>query len=243
MVVYGLWLAALCLSSFTLVLFGWGNGLADIGADCNDSIHDGCEVVFRARATTFASLTWFALFLAWEMVHMRRSFFRMVPKSKKYLTQWCHDVWRNKFLFWSIIGGIVTMFPILYIPGLNTEVFKHTGISWEWGIVFVESVLFIAGIEAWKFAKRVYFRRKAAKVGDAKLDLESRTFGHYFTQRASSSDRVDRSGSGGDGGSGDGAKAESDAEKAANLNKPSSSSSSPASASGQNGVDEKRAGV
>ncbi|CDM32435.1 Probable transposable element [Penicillium roqueforti FM164] len=36
------------------------------------------------------------------MVNMRRSFFRMQPKSKKYFTQWMYDVWRNKFLFWSI---------------------------------------------------------------------------------------------------------------------------------------------
>jgi Na+-exporting ATPase len=180
MIVYGLWLACLCLASFTLVLFGFGNGTADIGTDCNISVGDGCRVVFRARATTFASLTWFALFLAWEMLHMRRSFFRMQPKSKYPFTQWFRDVWRNQFLFWSIVGGIVTMFPILYIPGLNTTVFKHAPITWEWGIVFVESVLFFCGIEAWKFAKRIYFRRKAKK-SQAGPDLETRTFGHYFT--------------------------------------------------------------
>lgn len=187
MIVYGLWLACMCLASFTLVLFGFGNGQDDIGTDCNISVGDNCRVVFRARATTFASLTWFALFLAWEMLHMRRSFFRMQPKSKLYFTQWFHDVWRNQFLFWSIVGGIVTMFPILYIPGLNTTVFKHAPISWEWGIVFVESVLFFAGIEAWKFAKRIYYRKRAKKAG-ASLDLETRTFGHYFTQSKSDND-------------------------------------------------------
>ncbi|KAG9250708.1 putative sodium P-type ATPase [Emericellopsis atlantica] len=200
MVVYGLWLAALCLTAFTLVLFGWGAGKADIGTNCNERIENGCEIVFRARATTFAALTWFALFLAWEMVNMRRSFFRMQPGSKKYFTQWFHDVWRNQFLFWAIIGGIVTMFPILYIPGLSDYAFKHTGIDWEWGIVFVESILFFMGIEAWKFAKRVYFRRKA-KHASKGVDLETRTFGHYFTIGQSS-----ESGS---------ADAESDAEKAA----------------------------
>ncbi|VUC21899.1 unnamed protein product [Clonostachys rosea] len=191
MIFYGIWLAALCLSSFLLVLFGWGKGHADIGLDCNGSIDDGCEVVFRARATTFASLTWFALFLAWEMLHMRRSFFRMQPKSTRYLTQWFVDVWRNQFLFWSIIGGIVTMFPILYIPGLSTIVFKHTGITWEWGIVFVESVLFFVGVEGWKFAKRVYFRRQASKDANGNADLETRTFGHYFTQSKSDNEDSD----------------------------------------------------
>ena len=54
----------------------------------------------------------------------------MQPHSKKYLTQWIHDIWRNPFLFWAIVAGFVTIFPVLYIPKLNTVVFKHAGISW-----------------------------------------------------------------------------------------------------------------
>ncbi|KAJ0419226.1 hypothetical protein BJY00DRAFT_286529 [Aspergillus carlsbadensis] len=77
-----------------------------------------------------------------------------------------YDVWRNKFLFWSIMAGWITTFPILYIPVLNTVVFKHTGISWEWGIVFVEAILFFAGVEVWKWMKRAYFRRERKKVQD-----------------------------------------------------------------------------
>merc|ERR1712058_150912 len=130
MLVYGLWMAALCLSAFSLVLFGFGDG--NLGSGCNDSYSEQCDTVFRARATTFVCLTWFALFLAWEMVNMRRSFFRMQPKSTKYFTQWAIDVWRNKFLFWAVIAGFVTIFPTLYIPVINHKVFKHTGISWEW---------------------------------------------------------------------------------------------------------------
>ncbi|OAA41796.1 ATPase, P-type, potassium/sodium efflux, fungal [Metarhizium rileyi] len=188
MVVYGLWMSALCLASFVLVLYGFGNGAADLGDNCNNEYAAGCEVVFRARATTFACLTWFALFLAWEMVNMRRSFFRMQPKSKHYFTQWAIDAWRNKFLFWAIFAGFVTMFPIIYIPGLNTVVFKHAGITWEWGIVFVEAVLFFLGIEAWKWSKRIFFRRKASKTTGVKADLEARTFGHYFESRNASGD-------------------------------------------------------
>lgn len=180
MVVYGLWMSALCLASFVLVLYGFGNGAADIGENCNDKYSEGCAVVFRARATTFACLTWFALFLAWEMVNMRRSFFRMQPGSKRYFTQWIIDAWRNKFLFWAIIAGFVTMFPIIYIPTLNTVVFKHAGISWEWGIVFVEAFLFFLGIEAWKWAKRIYFRRQARKATGGVADLQTRVFGKYF---------------------------------------------------------------
>ncbi|KAA8648902.1 cation-translocating P-type ATPase [Aspergillus tanneri] len=159
--VYGLWTAALCLSAFSVRVWGFGDG--NLARGCNRDYSDDCELVFRARATTFVCLTWFALFLAWEMVNLRRSFFRMQPKSKKYFTQWMYDVWRNKFLFWSIMFGWITIFPILYIPVINHVVFKHTSITWEWGIVFVEAILFFAGVEAWKLAKRVFFRRLHAK--------------------------------------------------------------------------------
>ncbi|KAM3441704.1 hypothetical protein MY4824_001482 [Beauveria thailandica] len=188
MVVYGLWMAALCICSFIVVLYGFGRGAADLGDDCNNTYHESCSVVFRARATTFACLTWFALFLAWEMVNLRRSFFRMQPKSKRYFTQWILDVWRNKFLFWSIIAGFVTMFPIIYIPVINTVVFKHAPISWEWGVVFIEAILFFLGIETWKWAKRIYFRRHARKhMTDRKGDIEERVFGHYFRTNTQSS--------------------------------------------------------
>ena len=107
---YGLWTSALCFSSFSLVMWGFGDG--NLGHGCNREYSKECELVFRARATTFVWLTWFALFLAWEMVSMRRSFFRMQPKSKKYLTQWAHDVWRNQFLFWSILADFITVIPM-----------------------------------------------------------------------------------------------------------------------------------
>lgn len=149
----------LCLSAFSLVQYLWGDG--DLGLECNRLYSARCDSVFRARATTFVAMTWFSLFLAWTTVDMRRSFFRMTPGSKRYFTQWFYDVWRNKFLFWSVMAGFITVFPTLYIPVINHEVFRHTGISWEWGIVFVEAVLFFLGVETWKWAKRVWFRRVA----------------------------------------------------------------------------------
>ena len=181
MVFYGLWITALCLSSFVLRVYGFGDG--DLGVNCNDSYSESCNTVFKARATTFACLTWFALFLAWELVDMRRSFFRMQPKSKLIFTQWMHDVWRNKFLFWAIVGGFVTLFPTLYIPVINHKVFKHTGISWEWAIVFIAAFLFFGGVEAWKWGKRVFFRRAEAKrTGRTwkEMDIEERVFGDYL---------------------------------------------------------------
>ncbi|KAF7296978.1 Calcium-transporting ATPase 3 [Mycena indigotica] len=183
MLVYGLWTAALCLAAFLLVLFRWGDG--DLGQNCNGAYSPACDTVFRARATCFASLTWFTLFLAWEMLHMRRSFFRMQPRAGpgSALTQWLADVRRNKLLLWAVLLGFATIFPLLYVPGLSTRVFRHTGITWEWGVVFVGAGLFFAGCEAWKWAKRVYFRRAAARAGGGRgqdLDSESRVFGAYF---------------------------------------------------------------
>ncbi|KAF1953757.1 sodium P-type ATPase-like protein [Byssothecium circinans] len=181
MVVYGLWITLLCLSSFVLVIYGFGDG--DLGVGCNEHYSKSCELVFRARATTFACLTWFALFLAWEMIDMRRSFFCMQPDSKRHFTQWAVDVWRNQFLFWAMVAGFVTLFPLIYIPTLNTVVFKHAPIDWEWGIVFVTAGIFFAGVETWKWCKRIYFRRKARKqIGnvDKNMDIEDRVFGRYY---------------------------------------------------------------
>lgn len=192
MIVYGLWIACLCLASFSLVMFGFGNG--SLGKGCNNAYNDSCATVFRARATTFACLTWFALFLAWEMVDMRRSFFRMQPGSKKYFTQWMYDVWRNPFLFWAIMIGIFTLFPLLYIPGLSTVVFLHKGISWEWGVVFIAATLFFAGVEAWKFGKRIYFRHQSRRqlggVAWKDMDVEQRAFGDFISP-SESTDRSD----------------------------------------------------
>ncbi|EHL01962.1 putative Sodium transport ATPase 5 [Glarea lozoyensis 74030] len=174
MLVYGLLMAALCLASFSVVMFGFGDG--NLSTGCNDSF-EGCETVFRARATTFVCMTWFSLFLAWQMIDMRRSFFRMKPDSPYIYTQWARDIWANKFLFWAVIFGFVTIFPIVYIPGLNRVVFKHTGISWEWGVVVVCGIIFIGGCEAWKWGKRVFFRRRA--VTGLKGDLSTSIFAKY----------------------------------------------------------------
>lgn len=145
MIVYGIWVAAICLGAFTLVLYGFNEGTETLGENCNNTL-EGCEIAFRARATTFACLTWFVLFLAWEMVDMRRSFFNMRPvvetqqSSWRRWTQWTRDIWANQFLFWANIAGFLLVFPLIYIPVINDKVFRHTGITWEWAIVAVGTV-------------------------------------------------------------------------------------------------------
>ena len=77
--------------------------------------------------------------------------------------------------------GFITIFPILYIPGLSTTVFKHKGISWEWAVVFIAAFLFILGVEFHKWCKRVYFRRQAKKSGGNNADPESKMFARYLS--------------------------------------------------------------
>ncbi|KAF1811994.1 Na(+)/Li(+)-exporting P-type ATPase [Eremomyces bilateralis CBS 781.70] len=189
MFVYGLWIAALCLGAFSIVVFGFGDG--NLGENCNNDYANAqgvpvCDLVFRGRATTFACLTWNALFLAWQMVDMRRSFFRMHPGSKRPFTQWIVDVWRNKFLFWAIIIGFVTLFPTLYIPVINHKVFRHEGLTWEWAVVFIETFLFFIGVEIWLWCKRVYFRHAGKGETLSGQDVEARAFGLNGTESTSS---------------------------------------------------------
>lgn len=159
---------SICLSlslssaTFTLVAFGFGDG--DLGIDCNIEHSTRCDSVFKARAATFTTLVWFSLILAWELVDRELSFFH--PSVIK-------NTPKNRFLFAINIFGFFSVFPLLYIPGLNDIVFLHRGISWEWGIVFVSTVLFLGGVELYKWMKRIYFRRTIPNVA-AEVDEEAK---------------------------------------------------------------------
>ncbi len=167
MLFYGLWMAVLCLSAFSVVLFGFGDG--NLASGCNSTYSQECDTVFRARATTFVSMVWFALLLLWELVDSRRSLFR--PRRKGNKTGLMCNIWQNQFLFWAVFAGFATVFPTLYIPVINHTIFKHEGLTWEWVIVIVESALFLAGVEAWKWVKRAFIRRQA-KRNDTSLPID-----------------------------------------------------------------------
>jgi P-type Na+/K+ transporter len=108
--------------------------------------------VFRARAAVFAELTWLILISAWEFKAMRRSMFKINPHDT-HPFPFFKDIWENQFLFWSVVIGALSVFPAVYIPGLNTSVFKHKGISWEWAPAIVCVFVFVSGMEAWKYLK------------------------------------------------------------------------------------------
>lgn len=169
MFVYGFWMAACCLAVFALVVFHIGDG--ELGHNCNTESGTGCDLVFRGRSAAFASFTWCAVLLAWECIHMRNSLFNMRPDSElPWYKVTIRDLWDNKFLFISIISAIISVFPVVYIPVINNKVFLHGPIGYEWGLSVAFTVLFLVGAEAWKYFKRVYFKRLSAK--NPEYDLE-----------------------------------------------------------------------
>ncbi|KAL2260651.1 hypothetical protein VTK26DRAFT_5274 [Humicola hyalothermophila] len=151
MVVYGLVMGTCTLMTFVIVVYGRYGG--QLGHDCNRSYSEECIPVFRARAAVFAELTWMILLSAWEFKDIRRSLFRLNPDDPSRFPLF-KDLYNNPFLFWAVAIGFVSVFPTVYIPYLNRDVFKHTSISWEWGVVIGMTIVFVLGMETWKFIKR-----------------------------------------------------------------------------------------
>ncbi|KOS21927.1 Calcium-transporting ATPase 3 [Escovopsis weberi] len=151
--VYGVLMGACTMGTFCIIIYGANGG--DLGKDCNTRFSEECRAVFRARAATFAELTWLILVSAWEFKSLRRSMFRLNPEDTSSFP-FFKDVYSNRFLFWSVVLGGLTVFPVVYLPFLNTRFFKHTGISWEWAVSVGFTIVFITGVELWKLAKRKF---------------------------------------------------------------------------------------
>jgi potassium/sodium efflux P-type ATPase len=152
--VYGTCMGSVCLMVFMLVAYAFsGRGFYDLAVGCNEDFGTGCDAVFRSRATTFATISFLLLVTAWEVKHSRRSLFNMDERWSGPLSVF-KTVYHNRFLFWSVIAGFLVTFPLIYIPHLNTEVFKHIGLTWEWGVVAGGVVLYVSLIESWKAVKR-----------------------------------------------------------------------------------------
>jgi Na+-exporting ATPase len=153
MIVYGIIMGACTMVTFCIIVYGAYGG--NLGEKCNEGYNDSCNAVFRARAATFAELTWMILISAWEFKSLRRSMFRLNPDDDSRFP-FFKDVYSNRFLFFSVIIGGLSVFPVVYIPYLNTKFFKHKGITWEWAVAVGFLFVFVAGIEGWKFIKRQF---------------------------------------------------------------------------------------
>ncbi|KAH8776558.1 hypothetical protein F5883DRAFT_249146 [Diaporthe sp. PMI_573] len=157
--VYGTAMGLICLGVFATVVFAGvseavGPGGYTLGDACNSGFNDSCTVVFRARAATYAVLTFLLLVTAWEAKHFTRSLFNMHPEKYRGPLSIFKTVWANQFLFWAAVAGFVLVFPLVYVPVINEVVFKHMGIGWEWGIVAAGIVVYLCVVESWKAVKR-----------------------------------------------------------------------------------------
>ncbi|KAK2812739.1 hypothetical protein FQN50_001068 [Emmonsiellopsis sp. PD_5] len=152
--IYGTFMGALCLLAFVAVVYGAGDGY--LGDSCNQEWNETCEVVFRARATTYATISFLLLVTAWEVKHFSRSLFNLDPARYPGPFSIFPTLWRNRFLFWAVFAGFVIVFPVVYIPVVNKIVFKHSAITWEWGIVFGAVVVYLGLVESWKAIKRAF---------------------------------------------------------------------------------------
>lgn len=184
---YGFLMAVSCLITFVIVVYGKGNG--DLGVDCNESL-EGCDLVFRGRSAAFATMTWDALILAWECIHQTHSLFKMkLNTDNPWWKQTALDLWGNQVLFWSVMGGAVSVFPVVYIPVINDYAFLHKGIGYEWGVAIALTVFFLGCAECWKWGKRVFFRHRQKVSSDAVVNDDP--FERFASiSRATSTDKL-----------------------------------------------------
>ncbi|KAJ5510610.1 ATPase P-type K/Mg/Cd/Cu/Zn/Na/Ca/Na/H-transporter [Penicillium expansum] len=152
--IYGTFMGTLCLVSFVVVIYAAGSGTSSLGDGCNQEYNPSCDAVFRARATTYATLTFLLLVTAWEVKHFSRSLFNMDPIRNPKTFSVFSTLWKNRFLFWAVMAGFVLAFPVIYIPVVNQLVFKHHAITWEWGVVLGCTCVYLLCVESWKAVKR-----------------------------------------------------------------------------------------
>ncbi|CAI5760226.1 unnamed protein product [Candida verbasci] len=182
MFVYGFWMAVCSLVCFVVIVYGKGDGY--LGSNCNDGSGTGCKLVFQGRSGAFAAFTWMALALSFECLHLRYSFFNMRKDSElPWWKELALHLWGNQFLFWSIVFGVVSVFPVVYIPVINDKVFLHGPIGYEFGVAVAFTIAYFGGCEVYKCLKRVYFRKSIARnVNNPEYELQRND---PFTQYAS----------------------------------------------------------
>ena len=145
-IIYGLLMGIPPLLTFVVVVYGFGNG--NLGINCNKTLNSTCIVVYKARATVFASLTIIILLHAFEMKDSRKSLFNM-------------NLVTNRTLLYSVLGGCLALFPTIYIPKLNEVLFKMIDITWEWGLCAASVVIYLVGTEGYKACKRRFWKLDA----------------------------------------------------------------------------------
>ncbi|KAF9476056.1 sodium transport ATPase [Pholiota conissans] len=158
-IAYGFIMGGTSLASFVIVVYGKNDG--NLGVECNHDASEICKTVFRARSTLFATLIFTISLLALELKSFDRSLFALTP-GQFFLKDWL----ANPVLLWALVGGMVSVVVPIYVPGLNTDVFYQRGISWEWGLVFGMSVVFLIWCEIWKIVRKPLVARWTLQIID-----------------------------------------------------------------------------
>jgi hypothetical protein len=76
---------------------------------------------------------------------------------------------------YSSANCVHTSFSIIYIPEVNHRVFQVDGLTWHWGLVFGQLVLYLVLAELYKLARRAYIRRKSVPRDNPATRYEKRT--------------------------------------------------------------------
>ncbi|KAJ3056163.1 Na+ ATPase [Rhizophlyctis rosea] len=158
--VFGILLGLISLFAFIISLFTSELGTNVPSEQCNaegsESLVPECEGVLRARAVIFLTLGLALLVHGWNCRDNRKSLFAlpMFPGKTKG---------NNALVVGLVIAFVFLVLPV-YIPGLNTVVFKQRPIGWEWGIVVGGCVVFVLFSEIYKAGKRRYFAKRVEHV-------------------------------------------------------------------------------
>ncbi|KAI7898759.1 potassium/sodium efflux P-type ATPase [Cokeromyces recurvatus] len=147
---YGIMMGLICLANYAIVIYVYGSG--SLGIDCNMSFNqnphkDTCYDVYHARGALFVTMTILLLIHAQtcrDLVNPTWTWKGLTGKQ-------------NYHMYASWVFGFSIMFIVLYVPVINTEVFKHLPITWEWGMVAASVVVYIILAESYKFIKRKFF--------------------------------------------------------------------------------------
>jgi len=154
--VYGWLMGGFSLAAFCLYIWVYEDG--NMGTNCNTSEGTNCDDVLHARGCSFLALNTLLLLHAYNCRHQRMPFWKS-PLG-------------NKVLLGSLIIGTLVCVPLLYVPYLNTKVFKHRGGSWEWGMIAAMSVAFMMLCEFYKLVKRLTMPPLMNYVADSKVDVQ-----------------------------------------------------------------------
>jgi magnesium-transporting ATPase (P-type) len=102
---YGFCMGIITLANFVLVIYGFGDG--HLGNNCNHKFSDACDLVFKARGTGYATFTLLIVIHALNCRSLR---------APQWTLRNLRRLNKSKPVVFSMILGILLLFPALYIP-------------------------------------------------------------------------------------------------------------------------------